>query len=97
MSHVLGGLDATIAATKFGPKVDFKFQKNYKYPLYIDAYAMEEDLTISFWSNENETEDKIYKTESKKIGYKRYNTYLIAYKDGKEVGKSFIQRLDILN
>ena len=90
MSYVPGGLDATVAATSFGPKVDFKFKNTYKYPIYIDAYTKEGELTISFWSNENATEGKTYKTESNKIGYKGYNTYLITYKDGKQISKNFI-------
>ena len=90
MTYVPGGLDATVSATKFGPKVDFKFQNTYKYPIYIDAYTKEGDLTISFWSNENATEGKTYKTESKKIGYKGYTTYLMTYKDGKEIGRNVI-------
>ena len=90
MWYVDGGLDATVAANKNGATVDLKFKNTYKYPVYISAYTDGDKLTIELWSNENATDGKIYKTESKKIGYNGYNTYLIVYKDGKQIDKKFI-------
>ena len=90
MWYVDGGLDATVAANKFGATVDLKFKNTYKYPVYISAYTTGGNLTIELWSNENATDGKTYKTESKKIGYNGYNTYLITYKDGKQIDRKFI-------
>ena len=90
MWYVDGGLDATVAANKNGPTVDLKFKNTYKYPVYISAFTSGGNLTIELWSNENATEGKTYKTETKKIGYNGYNTYLVTYKDGKQIEKKFI-------
>ena len=90
MWYVDGGLDATVADNKNGATVDLKFQNTYKYPIYISAYTKDGKITVEFWSNENATDGKIYKTESKQIGYRGYNTYLITYKDGKQISKNLI-------
>ena len=90
MWYVAGGLDATVAATKYGPSPDFKFKNTYDYPIYISAYTSGGKLTIDFWSNDKAKGGKEYKTESVKINAKAYKTYLITYKDGKQVSRNLI-------
>ncbi len=90
MWYVDGGLDATVAATKYGPSPDFKFKNTYDYPIYISAYTSGGKLTIDFWSNDKAKGGKEYKTESVKINAKMYKTYLITYKNGKKVSRDLI-------
>lgn len=88
--YVDGGLDATVASYASGWNVDFQFKNTYKYPIYISAYADGGEAHVDFWSNHDAKEGKTYSTESVKIGYRGYNTYLHTYKDGVEIDKKFI-------
>ena len=88
--YVDGGLDATVASYSGGWYVDFKFKNTYKYPIYISAYATGGIAHVDFWSNSNAKEGKTYQTESVKIGYLGYNTYLHVYKDEVEIEKRFL-------
>lgn len=90
MTYVAGGLDATVAANRFGPVVDLKFKNTYNYPIYISAFTNGGNITIEIWSNANATDGKTYKTESKQIGLKGYSAYLITYKDGKQIERKYI-------
>lgn len=90
MVYVKGGLDATVSEKSGRSRLDFKFKNTLKYPIYISAYTNKGKLTIEFWSNDKALEGKSYKTLSEKVGYKGYKTYLLTYKDGKEISKNFI-------
>lgn len=90
MIYVEGGLDATVASIGNRSKVDFKFKNTYDYPIYISAYTNKGTLTIEFWSNSKAKKGKTYKTQSVKIGYKGYKTYLLTYENGKQTNKEFI-------
>ena len=90
MVYVDGGLDATVASTNKASKVDFKFKNTYKYPIYISAFTNKGKLTIEFWSNDKAKNGNEYKTKSVKIAPKGYKTYLVTYKNGKQVSEDFI-------
>lgn len=89
-TYVPGGLDATVASYSDGRYVDFQFKNTYKYPIYISAYAVGGEAHVDFWSNSNALEGKIYSTESVKIGYLGYATYLYTHKDGQVIDKKKI-------
>lgn len=90
-TYVDGGLDATVASGIYGEsKVDFKFKNTLAYPIYVSAYSKNKKIIVDFWSNDKATGGKTYKTESVKIGYKGYKTYLHVYKNGKEIDKHLI-------
>lgn len=89
-TYVPGGLDATVASYSDGSYIDFQFKNIYKYPIYISAYAKDGEARVDFWSNSNATEKKTYSTESVRIGYLGYTTYLYTYKDGNVIDKSKI-------
>lgn len=90
MVYVKGGLDATVSERAGKSRLDFKFKNTLDYPIYISAYTNGGTLTIEFWSNDKALNGKTYKTESQKIGYKGYKTYLLTYKDGKQISKKYI-------
>lgn len=90
MVYVKGGLDATVSERAGKSRLDFKFKNTLDYPIYISAYTSGGTLTIEFWSNDKALEGKSYKTESQKIGYRGYKTYLVTYKDGKQISKKYI-------
>jgi len=90
MIYVKGGLDATVSERAGKSRLDFKFKNTLSYPIYISAYTNGGTLTIDFWSNDKALDGKTYKTESEKIGYKGYKTYLLTYKDGKQISKKYI-------
>ena len=71
-------------------RLDFKFKNTLSYPIYISAYTKGGTLTIEFWSNDKALNGKTYKTQSQKIGYKGYKTYLLTYKGGKQISKDYI-------
>lgn len=85
--YVPGGLDATVASYANGGYVDFQFKNTYKYPIYISAYAKSGEAHVDFWSNSMAKEGKTYTTESVKIGYLGYNTYLHVFENGQEIEK----------
>ena len=85
--YVPGGLDATVASYANGGYVDFQFKNTYKYPIYISAYAKGDEAHVDFWSNSMAKEGKTYTTESVKIGYLGYNTYLHVFENGQEIEK----------
>lgn len=89
-TYVPGGLDATVASYSDGRYVDFQFRNTYKYPIYISAYAVGGEAHVDFWSNSNALEGKSYSTESVKIGYLGYTTYLYTHKDGQVIDKKKI-------
>lgn len=88
-SYVKGGLDATVAQVKTYI-TDYKFQNNFKYPVYISAYTKNGKVVVDIWSNENATNGIVYKTESVKIGYLSFSAYRYGYKDGKQVSKEYL-------
>lgn len=87
--YVKGGLDATVAQVKTYI-TDYKFQNNFKYPVYISAYTKNGKVIVDIWSNENATNGIVYKTESVKIGYLSFSAYRYGYKDGKQVSKEYL-------
>ena len=90
--YVDGGLDATVASYASGWNVDFQFRNTYDYPIYIKAYAHDGKATVELWSNSEAKRGYTYETESVRIGYRGYDTYLHVYKDGEEVEKRYITR-----
>lgn len=89
--YVDGGLDATVASY-VGWNVDFQFRNTYDYPIYVKAYANNGKATVELWSNKDAKKGYTYQTESRKIGYLGYETYLHVFKDGQEVDVRFIDR-----
>lgn len=91
MPYVRGGLDATVSSRADGsPGANYQFKNIYKYPVYVSAFTNKGTLTIEFWSNENATGGRTFKTESEQIGTFAFKTYLVAYKDGKKVSRDYI-------
>lgn len=87
--YVKGGLDATVAQVKTYI-TDYKFQNNFKYPIYISAYTKNGNVIVDIWSNEDATNGIVYKTESVKIGFLSFSAYRYGYKDGKQVSKEHL-------
>lgn len=90
MTYVKGGLDATVSANKNGNRLNFRFKNTYDYPIYISAFVSGGTLTIEFWSNDKAKEGKEFKTESVQVGPKGYKTYLLTYKNGKQISRDYL-------
>ncbi len=80
------GLDATLAE---GYK-NLRFKNPYDYPIYIDAYTIDGQLTVDFWSNKSVLDGKTYVPVSF-INGNVANTYIYGYNNKEElIYKKFI-------
>ncbi|MBX7368072.1 VanW family protein [Clostridium chauvoei] len=75
VSYVPMGLDATLA----DGSIDLKFKNDFEFPVVINSYAGNGNLTIEFWSNDTVTKGITYEPKSYQKGPLSADTYLYGY------------------
>lgn len=75
VSYVPIGLDATLADNL----IDLKFVNNFEYPIVINSYASNGQLTVEFWSNDSVKDGITYEPVSVPLGPLSAETYLHGY------------------
>ncbi|MCR1950102.1 MULTISPECIES: VanW family protein [unclassified Clostridium] len=81
VSYVPIGLDATLADNL----IDLKFVNNFEYPVVVNTYAGNGNLTIEFWSNESVKGGITYEPVSVPLGPLSADTYLYGYNSNGEL------------
>lgn len=84
-TYVPQGLDATVYSTT----TDYKFKNQYDYPIYIQAYAEGDNLTVSLWSSDKTMGNKSYEPYS----YKKNSgwvAYLKEYENGTFIKETYL-------
>ena len=81
VSYVPIGLDATLADNL----IDLKFVNNFDYPIVINSYASNGNLTIEFWSNDTVKNGITYEAVSVPLGPLSADTYLYGYNSNGEL------------
>lgn len=87
------GLDATVA---WG-YLDYKFKNTYDFPIYIQGIAGNGTVTFNIYGAQSALNGNTYDLVSENLGtdsqgYTRANSYLVTYKNGKEVNREFIAK-----
>ncbi|MBE6052499.1 MAG: hypothetical protein E7212_01095 [Clostridium sartagoforme] len=81
VSYVPIGLDATLADNL----IDLKFVNNFDYPIVINSYAANGNLTIEFWSNDTVKGDIRYEPVSVPLSSLSADAYLYGYNSNGEL------------
>lgn len=87
------GLDATVA---WG-YLDYKFKNTYDFPIYIQGIGGNGTVTFNIYGSPSALSGNTYDLVSENLGtdaqgYTRANSYLVTYKNGKEVKREFIAK-----
>lgn len=89
VSYVPIGLDATLADNL----IDLKFVNDFDFPIVINSYASNGNLTIEFWSNNNVKDGITYEPVSVPLGPLSADTYLYGYNaNGELVVNKYLDR-----
>lgn len=87
VSYVPMGLDSTLA----DGVIDLRFTNNFDYPIVINSYAGNGNLTIEFWSNVSALNGLTYEAKSYPINSLSATAYLYAYDaNGNLVSEQFL-------
>jgi len=81
VSYVPIGLDATLADNL----IDLRFVNNFDYPIVINSYAANGNLTIEFWSNDTVKGDIRYEPVSVPLSSLSADAYLYGYNSNGEL------------
>jgi vancomycin resistance protein YoaR len=81
VSYVPMGLDATLADNL----IDLKFVNEFDYPIVINSYAENGNLTIEFWSNDSVEDGITYEPITVSQGPLSVDTYLYGYNSNGEL------------
>lgn len=85
--YVPKGLDASV----FSNTVDYKFKNQYKYPMYIVSYVIDNYLYVDIWSSKDALGTKTYEAYSV-YSNGGYSSYLKEYDNGVYVGEKYLGR-----
>lgn len=89
VSYVPIGLDATLADNL----IDLKFVNDFEYPVVVNTYAGNGNLTIEFWSNETVKGGITYEPVSVPLGPLSADAYLYGYDaNGELVVNQYLDR-----
>ena len=90
VSYVPIGLDATLADNL----IDLKFVNDFEYPVVVNTYAGNGNLTIEFWSNETVKGGITYEPVSVPLGPLSADAYLYGYDaNGELVVNQYLERI----
>ena len=81
VSYVPIGLDATLADNL----IDLKFVNDFDFPIVINSYASNGNLTIEFWSNDTVMNGITYEPVSVPLGPLSADAYLYGYNSNGEL------------
>ena len=89
VSYVPIGLDATLADNL----IDLKFVNDFDYPIVINSYASNGNLTVEFWSNDTVMNGMTYEAVSVPLGPLSADAYLHGYNaNGELVVNKYLDR-----
>lgn len=89
VSYVPMGLDATLADNL----IDLKFVNEFDYPIVVNSYAENGNLTIEFWSNDSVEDGITYEPVTVSQGPLSVDTYLYGYNaNGELVVNKYLDR-----